>query len=184
MTPPWQLPDNSKIHELGTTDRTLRRLADTGTLRVSRRVGRNRVARPGEEAYLRSHWTLLSDLRSALRTERAVRMAVLFGSVARSADHPESDLDLMVDLGNAPTLRQRWGLRRRLSQKLGRKVDLFVLDDLRSQPEILSPLLDTARPVVDREAAWPELIAQRGNLARRAERWHRRQRAILAQGLL
>jgi len=169
--------------ELGTTDRTLRRLADTGTLKVSRRAGRHRVVRPGEEAYLRSHWTLLNDLRVALRTEPAVRMAVLFGSVALGDDHPGSDLDLLVDLGDAATLRQRWGLRRRLSQKTGREIDLFVLDDLRPQPEILSPILDAARPIIDRHAGWPELLAQRGSLKRRAERWHRRQRRILAQGL-
>src|SRR5207247_1937616 len=60
--------------ELKTTDRTLRRAVELGTLRAARPSPRKVVLSVAERAYLRRHWGLLSALREALRTEPAVSM--------------------------------------------------------------------------------------------------------------
>jgi predicted nucleotidyltransferase len=148
--------------ELGTTERTLRRFADTGTLRVSRRGRGHRHTAPGEEDYLRRHWRLLSALRSVLRTERRVRTAIVFGSVARGDDRTESDVDLLVDYEGESSLTERRLLKNRLASGLGRKVDLFFLDDLASQPAILKSIIPEARPVIDRDFRWRRLAGTSG----------------------
>lgn len=51
-----------------------------------------------EGEYLRKQWPLLSDIAQVRRSERNVRMAVVFGSVARGDTHAESDLDVMVSV--------------------------------------------------------------------------------------
>lgn len=77
---------------LGCSERTLRRYANDGLLRA-RRMTRHRLELPfAEESYLTSHWELLNGLRMALRTERAVRLAVLFGSTAVGDDGDSSDV--------------------------------------------------------------------------------------------
>jgi predicted nucleotidyltransferase len=59
----------------------------------------------GEREYLITHWPLLSGLRHALRTEHGVRLAVLYGSLARGGVEASSDLDLLVSLeGDRPSL--------------------------------------------------------------------------------
>jgi predicted nucleotidyltransferase len=151
--------------ELGTTDRTLRRLAEVGTIGGGRRSLRR--ALPDEAAYLRDHWQLLSTLRAALRTEPKVMAALLFGSVAAGTDTPASDLDLIVALDGEPTLRELLQLRERIATKVGRRVDLFNLADLQAEPERLAPIVAEARPVVDRAAVWPRLRAHRRRRSRR-----------------
>src|SRR5256885_11010815 len=91
--------------ELGTTDRTLRRLAEVGT--IGARHGRRSLRRvlSDEEPYLRSHWDLLSQLRAALRTEPRVVAALLFGSAAVGTDTASSDPDLLAATDDQPTLR-------------------------------------------------------------------------------
>jgi len=68
-------------------------------------------------------------LRAALLPEPSIRLAFVFGSLARGEEKPGSDLDLMV-LGSI-TLRQ---LTRRLSgvaEKIGREINphVFTLDE-------------------------------------------------------
>jgi predicted nucleotidyltransferase len=147
--------------ELGTTDRTLLRLAALGTVRSGRRRGRPARAVLQEEAYLRDHWALLSQLRVALRTEPRVVAVLLFGSVATGNDTPASDVDLAVAIEGDHDLTDLHHLRVRLSARIGRRIDLFDLDDLILQPELLAGVLDEARPVVDRAYVWPRLRAAR-----------------------
>ena len=95
-----------------------------------------------------------------------MRAAVLFGSTAVGTDHVSSDVDLIVDLaGDDPLALGR--LRRRLTRK---RLDLFRLADLEAEPEILVPLLDYARPIVDREFVWPRVLRRRRSLNAQAER--------------
>ena len=63
-------------------ERTLRRVAAEGLIHGRRTSARRFETSLREEAYLRRHWPLLSELRDALRTEPNVRLAVLFGSQA------------------------------------------------------------------------------------------------------
>lgn len=82
--------------ELGAEERTLRRAVAQGTIHCRRQGPRRIKLSPGEADYLREHWELLLGLRKALRTEPKVRLAVLYGSVARGHEDADSDLDLMV----------------------------------------------------------------------------------------
>ena len=164
--------------ELGTTDRTLRRLAVLGTIRSSRRRGRPARTVLEEQSYLRGHWALLSQLRAALRTEPRVVAALLFGSVAAGHDSPASDVDLAVAIDGEHDLTDLHRLRRRLEARLGRRVDLFDLEDLILQPELLAGVLDDARPVVDRAHVWPRLKAARRILLNRRPGGRRRRSLV------
>jgi predicted nucleotidyltransferase len=169
--------------ELGTTDRTLRRLAEVGTIRSGRRRAGLRGALSREESYLRGHWELLSRLRAALRTEPSVMAALLFGSVAAGTDSPASDIDLVVALDGDARLRDLYQLGRRLARKVGRPVDLFNLDDLLAEPARLGPIIDEARPVVDRAHVWPRLQTLRRKLSRRQAVSGRMRRRIAPGGV-
>src|ERR1700677_4124899 len=82
--------------ELSIPERTLRRAASEGLVHGERVSPRRFRLTFREEAYLRSHWGLLRALRAALRTERNVRLAVLFGSTATGNDDERSDVDVLV----------------------------------------------------------------------------------------
>ncbi|MGH2948639.1 MAG: nucleotidyltransferase family protein [Solirubrobacteraceae bacterium] len=142
------------------SERTLRRYINEGLLR-GRELQRRRFELPErEERYLREHWPLLRGLRAALRTERDVRLAVLFGSTATGEDTERSDVDLLVahrrDDGRALA-----SLRRRLQDALGRRVHLVRLDDARRSAALLADVLEEGRVIVDRDGCWPALVAER-----------------------
>jgi predicted nucleotidyltransferase len=109
--------------------------------------------------------------------------ALLFGSVAAGSDTPASDVDLAVAIDGDHDLTDLQRLRIRLSQKVGRRIDLFDLDDLIVQPELLAGVLDEARPVVDRAYVWPRLRAARRTLLSRRP-GARRRRGLVRRGVL
>jgi predicted nucleotidyltransferase len=88
---------------------------------------------------------LLSDLRAALRTEPRVVAALLFGSAAVGNDTPQSDVDLAVAFDGEHVLTDLIRLRIRLSRKIGRRVDLFDIDDLMLEPELLAAAAGSPR---------------------------------------
>lgn len=162
-------------HDLHAEERTLRRAAALGTLRC-RRVGARRLRLSGgERDYLRSHWPLLSELRQALRTERTVRLAVLYGSAARGDDTADSDVDLLVSLSeDRPDAVM--ALVARLRRVVGRRVDIARLDRVRSgAPLLLMQALDEGRVLIDRDERWPELQSRRRAIRARAQRAYDRQ---------
>lgn len=57
----------------------------------------------------------------------------MFGSVARDQATSHSDVDLLVDFDETPTLFEFARLRRVLSEVLGRPVDLVARDALKPQ---------------------------------------------------
>lgn len=71
-----------------------------------------------------------------------VRHLSLFGSVARGEATTESDIDVLVDFGTAPTFDQYMDVKIALEDLLGRRVDLVTATGLR----------DEVRPYVEREA--------------------------------
>jgi predicted nucleotidyltransferase len=165
--------------ELGVDERTLRRAAADGTVRCERLSARRQLVSDDERRYATSHWQLLSTLRRALRTEPNIRLAVLYGSVARGDDTPDSDLDLLVSLGGdrADTAVK---LAVRLERAVGRDVDVARLNRVRdSAPLLLLQSLDEGRVVLDRDGEWAALQTSRGEIARRAHDAHeaRRRRA-------
>lgn len=68
----------------------------------------------------------LACLRQALGAVAGVRLALLFGSVARGAEQAESDLDLAVDVAEDVDLPD---LSAALSRAIGREVELVRLRD-------------------------------------------------------
>lgn len=76
----------------------------------------------------------LAALRSVLEAEPAVRLAYLFGSVARGDDGPGSDIDVALWLGDEADLLALGALGERLGVAVGGKVDVT---DLRRAPPLL-----------------------------------------------
>lgn len=161
--------------ELGAEERTLRRAVSQGTIHCRRNGPRRTKLAAGEAAYLKGHWELLLDLRKALRTERKVRLAVLYGSVARGHEDADSDLDLLVALSDDAPMAVT-GLATRLDRVCGRDADLARLDRIeKGAPLLLNRVIDEGRVLVDRDGIWDELRLHRRSIAARAKRSYDRQ---------
>jgi predicted nucleotidyltransferase len=153
--------------DVGVNERTLRRAVTQGTLRASRPSPRKIELPLSERQYVRRSWPTISALRSALRTEHNVRFALLFGSCALGTDGPSSDLDVLVALRDSD-LPHLIDLKTRLTDLLGRQVDLVGLDQAKQEPAFLAQALDEGRVLIDRDHHWPALRAQRGRLRQRS----------------
>jgi predicted nucleotidyltransferase len=165
--------------ELGAYERTLRRVVAAGTVRCERVGPRRQRVSEEERRWAVDHWPLVAKLRGALRTERNVRLAVIYGSVARGEDTWQSDVDILVSLAaDRPDAAVRLGVR--LERATGRSVDVARLDRvLDAAPLLLLRAVDEGRVIVDRDSEWPRLRERRGEIAHRANRAHaaRRRRA-------
>jgi predicted nucleotidyltransferase len=155
---------------LSISERTLRRAAAEGLVRGRRPSPRRFRVSVHEELYLRDHWELLSVLRSALRTEPNVRLAVLFGSTATGTEHDSSDVDLLVDLDD-PAVDRLADLAGRLTKRVGRDVQLVRLRDARRAPVLMLAILSDGRVLVDRDRRWAAQLAQ-------LPKWRRRARVV------
>lgn len=149
--------------EVGCSERTMRRYLRDGLLH--RRLGRARALEISEQErrYMKRHWVLLSALKSGLRTERDVRLAVLFGSVATGEDRPDSDVDIMV-ARRSSSPRSRGALSLRLRRALGRPVHLLDLEQAEESATLFLDIIDEGRLLVDRERQWAGLLARRADL--------------------
>lgn len=178
MGPIPQLAD-----DLGVGERTLRRAVAQGTIRCRRSGPRKLRLAPGEQEYLRDHWRVLSDLRRALRTERRVRLAVLYGSLARGDEDPDSDLDLLVSFADdRPSSAAE--LATNLERAAGRRVDVARLSRIESDaPLLLDRALDEGRVLVDRGGHWQSFQSRHRAIRARAQRSHRRQMAEAARAI-
>jgi predicted nucleotidyltransferase len=160
-------------HELGADERTLRRAVTDGTVRCERLGPRKRRVSDEERLYIVDHWPLLAKLRRALRTEPNVRLAVVYGSIARGDDTPDSDLDLLVSLGeDRPDAAVKLAVR--LEHTLGRDVDVARLNRVKdSSPLLLLQALDEGRVVLDRDLQWEQLRTQRADIGRQSRHAYR-----------
>src|SRR5919204_519467 len=86
---------DSLAAELGVSGRSLRRAVERGTIRAGRPSPRRMELSFAERHYVETHWKLLSNVVSWLRTRPNVRLAVVYGSVARGDDRPGSDFELL-----------------------------------------------------------------------------------------
>ncbi len=109
---------------------------------------------------------MIALLRSALRTEHNVRFALLFGSSALGTDTPNSDVDVLVALRD-PRLQRLVDLKTKLTDLLGRQVDLVVLDGAEHEPSFLAQALAEGRVLVDRDDRWHALRAHETRLGQR-----------------
>lgn len=153
---------------VGVSERTLRRYVNDGLLRA-RRVGSQLELGAQEEHYLRGHHELLTQLRTALRTERNVRLAVLFGSTATGEDSNDSDIDILAALEEDGP-REVAALRRRLQTALDRPVHLVTLDDASRAPSLLADVLEEGRVLINREDLWAPVVNSRELVIKRARR--------------
>jgi predicted nucleotidyltransferase len=165
------LADSLQVNE-----RTLRRAWALGTLRGKRTTPYRLELPVAERIYLRRHWSTLSSLRGALRTEPNVSMAVVFGSVARGDDDLESDLDLLVAL-REPELHHRVALAERLRKHTGLTLEVVALEDALRRPSLMVGILREGRVLVDRDGRWPELQSQ----IKRFEIQRQRDRKLLGE---
>lgn len=158
---------------LGVNERTLRRAWAGGTIRGSRPTP-HRLRIPAEErTYLRRHWPTLSRLRRILRTERSVSMAVVFGSVARGNDTPESDIDLLIAL-RQPSLSSTVALVERLRKGTGLPIEVVELQDAPRHPLLLAEILRDGRVLIDRDGQWAHLKSKRKTIDTEAEQERQR----------
>jgi len=169
--------------DIGVPERTLRQAVQRGTVRCRRSGLRQVELATNERAYLRENWEIISAVTEGLRTERNVRLAVLFGSVARGHVGQGSDVDVLVSLAEDRPMYLSY-LAVRLTRALGRDVDVLSLKHVRAHdPALLGAILRDGRPVVDRDGSWPALIAKRQPVERaaakaRAERHSRAAHAV------
>ena len=93
----------------------------------------------------------LDEIRSLLRAHTAelaqlgVQSLALFGSTVRGAATPSSDIDLLVDFERPVGLFAFVGIQQRLTEILGRQVDLVPRDGLK--PGLRDAILTEAVPV-------------------------------------
>jgi predicted nucleotidyltransferase len=133
----------------------------------------------GEGEYLREHWALITAVTDALRTERNVRLAVLFGSLARGNAGEDSDVDLLVWFAEERPLCKAQ-LAARLARALRRDVDHVRA----REPVLFDTILREGRPVIDRDRLWPALMradraaAKRAAIRARAVRHRRAKQAV------
>jgi predicted nucleotidyltransferase len=104
--------------------------------------------RKKQQAETRTLPELLALLRAhlpELRQRYAVRELWVFGSYVRGEQRQRSDLDILVDFTEIPTLLEFLALQNRLSDLLGLKVDLVMKDALK--PHIGQRILSEVVPV-------------------------------------
>lgn len=152
---------------LDVPERTLRRAAAEGLLHGQRVSERRYEMTLREEMYLRAHWPLLRALRAALRTEPNVALAVLFGSTATGTDSENSDVDVLVTM-RKPAATAVAALAQRLSDRLDRDVQLVRLQEAERSPSLMADVLAQGRVLIDRDGAWPGLVAARKRWQRKA----------------
>jgi len=162
--------------ELGCSERTLRRCTHDGLLRARTIAAGGIELSEDERRYALGHWELISCLRRALRTERDVRLAVLFGSVAVGDDRSSSDVDLLV-ARRSDSPRPRAALSLRLGRALGRRMHLVDLEQAQASHALISDVLREGRPVLDRDGLWNALLGRRDEVLADAGR---EDRALLA----
>jgi predicted nucleotidyltransferase len=126
---------------------------------------------------------LVVDLRGALGTEHGVRLAVLYGSLARGDEDAGSDVDLLISLADDRPLAGV-ELAVRLERVAGRSVDIAHLERVEANaPLLLDRVLDEGRVLVDRDGQWPLLRKRHSAIRVRARRDHRRQMAGAARAI-
>lgn len=153
--------------DVGCSERTVRRYVGEGLLRSRSVLSSRHELSEEEQSYLSSHWRLLAGMKHALRTERDVRLAVLFGSTAVGEDRPDSDLDVLV-VRRSTTARAKAGLSIRLSRALSKRVHLVDLEHAEESPALLADVVLEGRPLIDRDGLWGGLLDRRAEIISRA----------------
>jgi predicted nucleotidyltransferase len=158
---------DSLAAELGVSGRSLRRASERGAIRARRPSPRRTELSFAERHYVETHWALLSKLVSLLRTRRNVRLAVMYGSIARGDDRPDSDLDLLVSFAREEA-QTAASLAIGLGDEIGRRVQVVSLATARRTPLLLLDILREGRVLVDRDEEWRAVAQGERQIRRKA----------------
>jgi predicted nucleotidyltransferase len=94
-----------------------------------------------------------------------VRLAVLYGSLARGDADEGSDLDLLVSVAD-DRLSTCYGIAIRLQRVTARRVDAARLERVEAKaPLLLDRVLDEGRVLIDRDGQWDRLCERRSAIA-------------------
>lgn len=85
----------------------------------------------------------IAGMRLELNERFSVRQIGVFGSFARGDEGPESDVDIIVELGE-PTFDNYMDLKFRLEEVLQRPVDLVMADTVKPR----------LRPIIEQEVVY------------------------------
>jgi predicted nucleotidyltransferase len=122
-------------------------------------------------------------LRGALLPKHGVRLAVLYGSLARGDEDSDSDLDVLLSLAD-DRLSAYFELAVHLERVSGRRADIAHLARVEAQaPLLLDRVLDEGRVLIDRHGQWEQLNERRSVIRARARRSHSRQMAGAAHAI-
>jgi predicted nucleotidyltransferase len=96
-----------------------------------------------------------------------VRLAVVYGSVARGDDHSGSDLDLLVSFASEDAHTSA-SLAAALTGEAGRRVQVVSLTAARRAPLLLVDILREGRVLLDRDDEWSALRREEREIQRQA----------------
>jgi predicted nucleotidyltransferase len=153
--------------QLHVSGRTLRRAATRGTIRSSRPSARKIEVSPQEAEFVRRQWQVLSGMVRVLRTQPNVRLAVLFGSVARGDENDKSDLDVLVRY-QEQSVHALALLQERLEEAGGRADQVVELEADETSALLLADVLRDGRMLVDRDGGWARLERRERLIGKRA----------------
>jgi predicted nucleotidyltransferase len=109
----------------------------------------------------------MKELVSLLCPRPGVGLAIVYGSVARSDDHPRSDLDLLISF-TSEEAHSSASLGVALSEETGRRVQVVSLSTARRAPLLLADVLHQGRVLLDRDDEWSVLKRQEREIQRQA----------------
>ena len=96
------------------------------------------------------------QIRKVLERHNAIRLAILFGSLAKGAAHSESDLDLAVGADHPLDTDETMELIADLAEAFGRPVDLIDLSTV-GEP-LLGQIIAGGRRIVGSNSLYAELL--------------------------
>ena len=127
---------------------------------------------------------LIDALRSALSPVSTLRLVVLFGSRARGDARPDSDVDLAVSFGTAPSLLDLGDVVSRCESATSLRVDVVELDGLpSSKPALAYEIARDGAVVVDTEDGFWRYRARAFSLYLDQRDFLERQRALFSDRL-
>ena len=102
---------------------------------------------------------MIEALAAALAADPRIVYALLFGSGATGATHPDSDVDVAIGVGGAPPLGllDLGALAAKVEAATGRRVDLVLLDE--APPALAYRIFRDGRTILVRDK--PALDARR-----------------------
>jgi uncharacterized protein len=100
------------------------------------------------------------QLRELLERHDGIRLALLFGSVAKGAAGFESDLDIAVDAGHPLGVEEKIALIEKLAMLTGRPIDLIDLATV-GEP-LLGQILAGNKRIIDDATEYEKLVLRHG----------------------